>query len=141
MIYQSICSSFRVEVLQALHDFMPGTGHTFKLALYQQTANLDANTTVYTTTGEIVGDGYAAGGIVLTCMLPDLTNGVGVASFLDATWPAATFTTYGGLIYNYSSGNRAIAVLNFGSVRIANNQDFTVSFPPMTSDYAIIRVS
>ena len=69
-IYQTMCTSFKAEVAQGLHNFTRTTGNVFKIALYVATANLGADTTVYTSTGEASGTNYSAGGIALTNITP-----------------------------------------------------------------------
>jgi len=140
MIYQAACNSFKAEVAQGLHNFTTSTGNVFKLALYTSSASLSAATTAYTTTGEITGTGYTAGGKILTNVTPINSAGVGIVDFADAVWTAATFTARGGLIYNSTNSNRAVLVLDFGSDRTVTAGTFTVTFPEFTSSTAIIRL-
>jgi hypothetical protein len=134
-----ISQLFRVWVLQGKHNFTASTGNTFKLALYDNTATLNAATESYTATGEITGTGYTAGGATLTNITPAEDNNVGYCSFEDVTWSNASFTARGGLIYN-ADNNGAVAVLDFGGDRTKANADFVVTFP--TNDFlnAIIRI-
>lgn len=137
-----ICTSFKVEVLKGLHVFPT---HTFKLALYDSTATLNAATTDYTTTGEITGTGYSAGGITLTAATPTSSGTTALTDFDDATIASATLTARGGLIYNTTAGGgvgttNAVAVLDFGSNKSATAQDFTITFPTADALNAIVRI-
>jgi hypothetical protein len=134
-IVQTLTTSFKGQLPLAVHDF---TTDTMKLALYLSTANLDADTTVYTATGESTGTGYTAGGIVLTGVTV-LTYGTTVyIDFDDAAW-AGVLTARGGLIYNYSKANKSVAVLNFGADKTSVNT-FTVQMPANTYTSALIRI-
>jgi hypothetical protein len=134
-IVQTLTTSFKGQLPLAVHDF---TTDTMKLALYLSTANLDADTTVYTATGESSGTGYTAGGIVLTNATV-LTYGTTVyIDFDDAAW-AGVLTARGGLIYNYSKANKSVAVINFGADKTSVNT-FTVQMPANTYTSALIRI-
>jgi len=140
-IVQTMCTSFKAEVAQGLHNFTRTTGNVFKLALYVATANIDQNTTIYTSTGEASGTGYSPGGIALTNITP-LSSGVtGYWSFDDLTFSNVTLTCAGALIYNSSNGNRAVCVLNFGSTITKTGQNLTITFPPMGATDSILRIS
>ena len=134
-ISQTLTNSFKKEVLEAVHDF---TVDTFKIALYDSTANIGATTTVYTTSGEITGTGYTAGGVVLTGATVQLTGGTAYVDFADATWNPASFTARGALIYNASKSNKAVAVLDFGADKTTSSV-FTVQMPSNTASTALIR--
>jgi hypothetical protein len=136
-ITQAMCTSFKRELLEAVHNF---TTHTFKMALYTDTASLSAATTAYTTAGEVVGAGYTAGGATLTVVAPSVDGTVALVDFADAAWPAATLTARGALIYNISASNRAVAVLDFGADKTASNQTFTVQFPVANAATATVRI-
>ena len=127
------CDSFKEAMFKADVDFLVDT---IKIALYDNTATLNASTTAYTTTGEVVASGYTAGGNVLT---PSVTmaNGVSYVDFGDTSWNAA-ITARGALIYK--NGGTAICVLDFGADRTSVTQ-FQVQFPPATADSALIRLS
>jgi len=155
-IVQGMCSSFKAEVLLAVHDFRVTGGDTFKIALYTAAADLNANTTAYTATNEITGTGYTAGGIVLTKLGVKTANtssydGVGFTTFDNAVWPASSFTARGALIYNTTPSarnnagailvNPAVAVLDFGSDKTVSLNNFTVVFPSATSTSAIVRIA
>ena len=140
-IYQTMCTSFKAEVAQALHNFTAGTGDVFKLALYVATANLGADTTVYTSTGEASGTNYTAGGIALTNITPLAANGTGYWSFDDATFSNVTLTCAGALIYNLTNGNRAVCVLNFGQTITKTASNLVITFPPMGATDSVLRIS
>ena len=141
MIQQGQCTIFKQNVLSGLENFAAGTSYVYKIALYDATASLGPTTLIYTTDGEIVGTGYTAGGEVLTPIVPALDQSTSTAyvSFLNAVWNPASFTARGALIYN-STTNAAVAVLDFGSNKVATNS-FTITFPADTSTTAIIRFS
>lgn len=140
-IVQTMCTSFKAEVAQGLHNFTRGTGNVFKLALYVATANLGADTTVYTASNEASGTNYTAGGIALTNITPLAASNTGYWSFDDATFSNVTLTCAGALIYNSTNGNRAVCVLNFGSTVTKTGQDLTITFPPMGATDSILRIS
>lgn len=136
-ITQTLVNSFKQQVLEGVHDF---TVDTFKIALYLSTADLGGSTTVYVTAGETSGAGYAAGGVVLTGTTVSLSGSVAYVDFADATWPGASFTARGALIYNASKGNKAVAVLDFGADKTASN-NFVVQMPSNTASSALIRIA
>ena len=136
-----MCTSFKQEVLEGLHDFNATGGNTFKLALYDNTATLDASTTVYTTSGEISGTGYIAGGAALTNVDPTTSGTTAFGDFDDLTFATATITARGALIYNSTNGNRAVVVLDFGSDKTSTAGDFTIIFPTADASNAIIRIA
>lgn len=137
MIVQTATTSFKVDLLQGVHDF---SADVFKIALYTADATLNADTAVYTTSNEVVASGYTAGGAALTvAVTPTSTSGVAYVSFSDVTW-ASSLTARGALIYNSSKSNKAVAVLNFGADKTSASQ-FTVKFPSAAYDSAIIRIS
>ena len=146
-IAQTATTSFKIELLQAVHNFGPTTPNTFKVALYTGAANITATTTVYTTTGEVVGTGYTAGGNTLVIdVSPTAANntaGVPTAyiSFNNTSWTNATFTCRGALIYNATQGNKSVAVLDFGSDKTVNNDTFQIIFPTPDANSAIVRIS
>lgn len=140
-IQQGQCTIFKKNCLSGLENFAVGTSYVYKIALYTALANLGPSTTAYTTTNEITGTGYTAGGNILTVIPPasdDATN-TAYVSFANVTWDPASFTARGALIYN-STTSAAVAVLDFGGDKTATNT-FTVTFPTATSTTAIIRFS
>ena len=146
-IAQTTTTSFRVELLQAVHNFGPTSPNTFKIALYTASASLDATTTVYTTSDEVTGTGYTAGGNTLVISTSP-TSGNNIASiptayisFSNSSWTGASFTARAALIYNATQGNKAVAVLDFGSDKTVNNDTFQVIFPTADANSAIVRIS
>lgn len=137
MITAGLTSSFKYQLLLGVHDF---SVDTIKIALYTSSASLDANTTVYTTSGETSGTGYTAGGVTATNVTVTLSNEVAFVDFDDPTWAGATFTTQGALIYNASKANKSIGVMNFGLIQAMTNQGFQILMPVATSDNALIRI-
>jgi len=136
MITQTATTSFKSDILTGGQDL---TTDTIKLALYTGDANLTADTTAYTTTNEVVGTGYTAGGKTCTNVTVNTLNGVAYFSFDNLTWTSSAFTCRGALIYNASKSNKSIAVLNFGSDKTCSST-FTVTLPANTYTSAIIRV-
>jgi hypothetical protein len=144
-------TSFKVEILKAVHNFTASTGNTFKLALMKATAagsgTYGAATTSYTTlTGnsdELAnGNGYTTGGATLTSITPVADGTTAVCDFDNYTWTSATFTTCGGLIYNDSAtGDPACAVLSFGGDQSVSSGDFQIQFPAAAAATAIIRIA
>ena len=146
-IAQTATTSFKVELPQGIHNFGPTSPDTFKIALYTAAATLDATTTVYGTSGEVVGTGYTAGGNTLTISVTPVAanNLAGMPtsywSFANTTWSGATFTARGALIYNLTNGNRSVAVLDFGSDKTVSNTTFQIVFPTPDANSAIVRIS
>lgn len=141
-ITQAMCTSFKQALLDGEMDFSSDTAQTFKIALYTSSATLDATISAYTTSNEVVGTGYTAGGNTLTVSVNPTTSGTtAFLSFADTTWPSATFTARGALIYKSAAGNPAIAVLDFGADKTADAGDFEIVFPTADSSSAIIRVA
>jgi hypothetical protein len=139
-IIQAMCNSFKKEALQGLHNFDVVGGDTFKLALYTNAADLSAATTVYTASGEVAASGsYVAGGGALVNGGVTYTGTTAFVNFEDLSFTGTTITAFGALIYNFSKGNRAVAVLNFGANKTSISSTFTVRFPPDNATSAIIR--
>jgi hypothetical protein len=140
-IVQTQCTIFKVNLLKGTENFNVGSPYTYKIALYTIDANLNADTLAYTTTDEITGTGYTAGGEVLTPTVPSSGSGTAYVSFANVTWFPASFTTGGALIYNSTTG-AAVAALNFGSDKTASSViGFTVTFPTNDASNAILRIS
>lgn len=135
-----MCTSFKQELLTATHNFSNG-GHAFKLALYSNSATLDATTTAYTTSGEVTGTGYSAGGNTLTNVTPTTGGTTAFTDFADSSFLNATITARGALIYNSTQSNKAVAVLDFGSDKAASAGTFSVIFPTADANNAIIRIA
>ena len=155
-ITQAMCTSFKAELMLAVHDFRATGGDTFKIALYTSSANLDANTTAYTATGEVTGTNYTAGGGTLANLGVVTSNntastGTGYTDFSDEVWTNATITARGALIYNSTPSansnanttltNAAVAVLDFGADKTSTAGDFTIIFPTASNTTAIIRIA
>jgi hypothetical protein len=146
-IAQTSTTSFKVELLQAVHNFGPTSPNTFKIALYTADSNIGPDTTVYTTTNEVVGTGYTAGGntLVISTSPTSGSNNLNVAtafvSFANSSWASASFTARGALIYNSTQGNKSVAVLDFGADKTAANTTFLIEFPTATASSAIVRIS
>ncbi len=137
-----MCTSFKKEILEAVHNFKNSGGDTFKIALYTNSASFDASTTAYTATNEVSGTGYSAGGNTLTRVDPTTSGTTAFTDFADTTWSSSTITARGALIYNDSAaGNPAVVVLDFGSDKTSTNGDFTVVFPTADASNAIIRIA
>ena len=137
-ITQAVPVSFKQELLEGVHDF---ENDTFMIALYTSSANLDASTTVYTTTGEVTGAGYTAGGNTLTGGAVGTDGAKGIVDFDDSVWTSASFTARGALIYNSTDGNRAVAVIDFGADNTVAAGEFTARFPAFNASNAILRIN
>ncbi len=137
-ITQAMCSSFKQQILLGEHDL---DTDTIKIALYTSAATLSAATTAYTTSDEVVGTGYTAGGNTLAGATVSLTGTTAFVDFTDTTWTTATITARGALIYNSSKSNKAVAVLDFGSDKTSTAGNFTVQFPANDSSSAIVRIA
>ena len=134
-IIQTTTTSFKQEVLLGVHDL---DLDTLKLALYTANADLNASTTVYGTTAEVVGTGYTAGGVILTGVSVAVSGTTAFVNFENAVWDPAAFTARCALIYNADKGNKAVAVLDFGADKTATST-FTVQMPANTATTALIR--
>jgi len=155
-ITQAMTTSFKAEILLAVHDFRPTGGDTFKLALYTSSASLDANTTAYSSSNEVSSANYTAGGAALTNLGVVTSNnnsssGTGYTDFSDLTFTNVTLTARGALIYNTTPSansnanttltNASVCVLDFGADKTATSGDFTIIFPAATNTTAIIRIA
>lgn len=137
-----LCTSFKVQLLRAVHNFTALTGSVFKLALYDNTVSFDQTTTAYTSTGEVPASGsYAAGGGALVNVTPTSVNTTALTDFDDLSFTGATITAYGAMIYNSSAaGNPAVCILDFGGAKVSSSGTFTVIFPPANATSALIRI-
>jgi hypothetical protein len=141
-ITQAMCTSFKVALLNGEMDFSSDTTQTFKIALYTSAATLDASTTAYSTTNEVTGTGYTAGGNTLTISTnPTSTGTTAFLDFADTTWTDATITARGALIYQSGGSNPAVAVLDFGADKTSTAGDFQVQFPTADATNAIVRIA
>jgi len=141
MIIQGLTNSFRSEMLKGVHDLETDV---LKLALYTGSATLTFQTTVYSSVGEVVAVGYTPGGVVLTGVtiltqanVPNVQPAVVYVNFNNAVFSGA-FTARGGLIYNTSKSDKAIAIINFGADKTSTTT-FTVGMPPNTASDALLR--
>lgn len=138
-----MCTSFKQQLMEAIHNFTSGTGNTFKLALYTNSASFTAATTAYTTTNEVTASGsYAAGGGTLTNSTPTTSGTTAFTDFADLSFTTATITAYGALIYNDSAtGDPSVVVLDFGGAKTSTNGTFQIIFPAADASNAIIRIA
>jgi len=137
-ITQAMATSFKSEILQEGHNLASG-GDTIKIALYTSSASLGAGTTAYTTSNEISGTGYTAGGETLANQDVAITGTTAHFDADDPTWTSASFTARGALIYNSTNANKAIAVLDFGGDFTVSSGTFRIVFPAAGAA-AIIRI-
>ena len=135
-IVQTQTTSFKSQLYQAVHDL---TTDQLKVALYTGDADLNADTTIYSSTNEVVATGYTAGGQLLTGVTLNTYGYTAYVNFNNAVWTGATITARCALIYNVTKGNKSICVLNFGSDKTQTN--FTITMPSNTYTTALIRSS
>jgi hypothetical protein len=135
-IVQTQTTSFKKELYTAVHNL---STDTIKIALYTGAADLNADTTVYSSTNEVSGTGYTAGGQVMTGVAISSSGYVAYANWNNVSWTAA-LTARCALIYNVTRGNKSIAVLDFGSDKTSTTT-FTITMPANTSTTALIRSS
>jgi len=140
-ITQAMCNSFKKAILDGEMDFSSDTTQVYKIALYDSSATLDKSTTAYTTSNEVTGTGYTAGGATLTLNAASLSTDTAIVDFDDVTFSTATITARGALIYTTSNSNAAIAVLDFGDDKTSTAGDFTIQFPTADDTNAIIRIA
>jgi hypothetical protein len=154
-ITQAMTTSFKQEILQGIHNFTSGSGggtttttgsgNVFKIALYTSSATLSAATTTYSTSNEVSGTNYTAGGNTLTNVTPTTSSTTALTDFADTTWSSSTITARGALIYNSSTtagtADRAVVVLDFGADKTSTSGDFTIQFPAAGASTAIIRIA
>ena len=138
-----MCTSFKVELMRAVHNFTTGTGNTFKLALYDNSASFTAATTAYTASNEVANSGtYSAGGGSLTNVTPTSSGTTAFTDFADLSFTSATITAFGAMIYNdTAAGDPAVCILDFGGAKTSTNGTFTIIFPTADSTSAIIRIA
>ena len=145
-ITQAVCTSFKQQLLEGVHDYRATGGDTFKLALYTASATLDATTSAYSATNEVAASGsYSAGGGTLSSVNPTTSGTTAIADFADVSFTSATITARGALIYNttpaHTYTNPSIQVLDFGSDKTSTNGTFTVQFPVADATNAILRIA
>jgi len=141
-IAQAMCTSFKVALLDGEMDFSSGTAQSYKIALYTSSASLDAATAAYTTSNEVTGTNYVAGGNTLSISTnPTSTGTTAFLSFATTTWSTATITARGALIYQAGGSTPAVAVLDFGGDKTSTAGDFQITFPTADATNAIIRIA
>jgi len=141
-ITTALCTSFKQELMEAVHNFKNSGGNTFNLALYTSSASLGAGTTAYTTSEEVSGTNYTAKGAALTRVDPTTSGTTAFTDFANLTFSNATVTARGCLIFNESaSGDPAVCALDFGGDKTSTAGDFTIQFPTADASNAIIRIA
>ena len=140
-ITQTLCTSFKKALFDGEMDFSADSSQTFKIALYTSSADLSASTTAYATTNEVSGTGYTAGGNTLIVVAPTTSGTTAYLDFADTIWNSATITARGALIYRSTTGNPAIAVLDFGADKSTTGGAFEIKFPVADASNAIIRLA
>jgi hypothetical protein len=141
-ITQAMCTSFKQALLDGEMDFSSDTAQSYKIALYTSSASLDAATAAYTTSNEVSGTGYTAGGNTLSISTnPTSTGTTAFLSFATTTWSTATITARGALIYQAGGSTPAVAVLDFGGDKTSTAGDFQITFPTADATNAIIRIA
>ena len=140
-ITSTLTTSFKKELLEAVHNFKNSGGDTFKLALYTSSATMGAATTAYATTNQVTGTNYTAGGGTLTRVDPTSSGTTGFTDFADLTFGTDTVTARGCLIYNSTDSNKSVATIDFGGDKTSTAGDFTIVFPAAAASTAIIRIA
>ena len=136
-IIQTQTTSFKAQLYQGIHDL---TTDVIKIALYTANANLNEDTTVYSSTDEVANTGtYSAGGAQLTPITVSTSGYTAYVGFPNISW-TGSITARCALIYNFTQGNKAIAVLDFGSDK-TSAVTFTITMPANTATAALIRSS
>jgi hypothetical protein len=140
-----MCTSFKKELMEAVHNFKNSGGNTFRMALYTDSASFTAATTAYTSSNEITNDAgsaYTAKGESLTRVDPTTSSTTAFTDFADVSWSTATFSAMGAMIFNDSaSGDPSVVILDFGALKTATAGTFTVAFPAADASNAIIRIA
>lgn len=138
-IQQCMTTSYRLNAMNGVQNL---STDTLKIALYTDSASLGLNTTVYSTTNEVSGAGYTAGGQTLTNVVVQASpEGVVYLSCDNVTWSSASFTARGALLYNSTKSNKSIAVLDFGSNKTCNNEFFTIEMSTTPANMALVSFS
>ena len=141
-----LCTSFKSQILEGVHDFRTSGGDTFKLAMYDNSASFTAATTAYTATNEVANSGtYSAGGGTLTNVTPTTSGTTAFTDFADLSFTSATITAFGALIYNttpnHTYTNPTVCVLDFGGAKTSTGGTFTIIFPTADATNALIRIA
>ncbi len=146
---QAMCTSFMGELLTGTHNFTTGTGDSFKAALFLSSATINAGTTVYSSTGEVSGAGYTAGGVAVTNGTSPLSSNTSTTAGTAYWTPSAsivytsvTLTTAFNalLLYNTSKSNKAVSVHTFGDQTITAGT-FTLTMPTNNTSTALLRLA
>ena len=141
-ISTAMCTSFKQELMEAVHNFKNSGGNTFNAALYTSSASLGAATTAYTTSNEVTGTGYTAKGNSLTRVDPSTSGTTALTDFADTTWSSSTITARGAMIFkDAASGDPSVVILDFGADKTSTAGDFTIAFPAADASNAIIRIA
>ena len=140
-ISSTLTTSFKKELLEAVHNFSASGGNSFKLALYTSSATLGATTTAFTTTGQSSGTNYTSGGAALTNIAPTSSGTTGFCDFSDLTFGTVTVTARGCMIYNDTNSDKSVATIDFGGDKTSTAGDFTIVFPAAAASTAIIRIA
>lgn len=135
-ITSAICNSYKKEIMEGVHS----SSDVYKIALFTNSASLDGSTSAYSSSNEVVGDGYSSGGAVLTNFSSGLSGSTAYITFADVVFSNATITARGCLIYNSSKSNKAVAVFSFGTDIQSVNGSFTIDFPQAGSS-SLIRIA
>lgn len=136
-IQSTVCASYKQEIFSGIHD----AADRYRIALYNADANLGPDTKVYTPINEVRGPGYEPGGQTLTGFRSGIDNRVAWLDWKNGpSWYNATIVARAAMIYNYSKGNRSVAVLDFGSNKTSTNGTFEIVFPKPTANEALIRI-
>lgn len=135
-VVQGLTTSFKYQILLGQHDL---STDTLKMALYSASASMNADTTTYTTSGEVSGSGYTAGGVTLTSVTVQYSGTTAYVSFANPAWTGANFVARCALIYNSSKSNKSVAVVDFGSDKTFSG-NATIQMPANTATSAIIRI-
>lgn len=140
-ISTTMVTSFKKELLEAVHNFLLTGGDAFKLALYVAAATLDATTTAYSATNEASGTNYTAGGAALTRVDPTSSGTTAFTDFADLVFSNVTITARGCLIYNSTDSNKAVSTHDFGADKTATAGDMTIQFPVADASNAVLRIA
>ena len=135
-ITTAICNSYKQEILEGVH----ASTDTYKIALYTSSATLGAGTTAYSSSNEVTGTNYSAGGVTLTGYTSGLSSSTAYITFSDPSWADSTITARGCLIYNSSKSNKAVACFDFGSDVVSVSGTFTIDLPSAGAS-ALIRIA
>ena len=137
-IVAGVCNVFKRDCMLGLHDL---DTDVIKIALYTSAATLSAATSAYSATNEVSGTGYTATGETLSSVAVTLDSGAAIVDFANPVWTTATITARGALIYNSSSADRAIAVIDFGSDKTSTGSDFEIIAPAAAAATAAVRLA